>query len=113
MDAYNRGYGHGIVGLEPFGQLGKATITNDSFVLGGTITDRLDAQVDFYAIAYDVSQAGIEDVPGTVVSYHGTNLKLDLFDLSSLIWNDMRNGWTVGTGIGAQQAPWHSTSSKR
>lgn len=94
MDAYNRGYGQGINGLNPFGQLGTASIKNDLFILGGTVTDRIDVRSGFYAIAYDVS--GVEGLSGTVISYRGTD------KLGSFPWtpegSDVVNGWPLGGG---------------
>lgn len=104
MDAYNRGYGQGISELNAFGEIGNTTIKSDSFVLGGTLENRLDAQSGFYAIAYDVSQAGIAGLSGTVVSYRGTNFRGSFFDLNSPIWLDVLNGWNVGAGVAGAQA---------
>lgn len=75
MDAYNRGYGAGLSGLNAFGSIGKATIRNDSFILGGTLERRLDERAGFYAIAYDVSQ--VAGLSGTVISFRGTDSPVD------------------------------------
>ncbi len=107
MDSYNRGYGQGLSGLSASGQLGKAEITSDSLVLGGTPDDRTDAAAGFYAIAYDVSNAGVEGLTGTVIAYRGTNFdtgddETRFFD--SPLWRDIRSGWSVGAGLGGAHA---------
>lgn len=79
INAYNRGYGVGISGLNAFGKIGKASIKNDSLVLGGTLENRLDAQSGFYAIAYGLPEGAVAGVSGTVVPCRGTDTKRDFF----------------------------------
>ena len=83
MDSYNRGYDQGV---EITGsQIGRATITSDSIDLGtqeiNGQTVRNDANISFYAIAYDYNGE-------KVISYRGTD------DIIS----DAYHGWTLGAG---------------
>ena len=90
MDSYNRGYGEGISGLVPSGNLGKAQIINDSLALGGTPDDRLDAQSSFYAIAYDMTGASGFADGERVIAYRGTD---------AILGGDLLYGWTLGGGL--------------
>lgn len=69
MDSYNRGYDRGLAGLSDAGWLGKAKVTFDSLVLGGTSDNRVDASAGFYAIAYNWGGQKI-------ISYRGTGASL-------------------------------------
>lgn len=69
MDSYNRGYGAGISGLNvrdtnPDGtpkivRIGNAAIVDDK-------GDAAAQAAGFYAISYDLSHAGIEDLARTI-----------------------------------------------
>lgn len=89
MDSYNRGYAPGIQNLLISDSIGTATILTDA-------SAELDANVvfnaGFYAIAYDVSGAGIDGLTGTVISYRGTD------NISIFGSGDIRNGWFIGGG---------------
>ena len=88
MDAYNRGYDQGILGLGGVGSsLGKAVITSQSDIKKGTP----GVNAGFYAVAYEWTQKG--QPTKTVISYRGT----DSFDLSNPA-NDVLNGWLAGIG---------------
>jgi len=64
MDAYNRGYAPGIVGLGGLeAGIGNASISNQSDINGGTP----GVNAGFYAIAYD------DPTYGTIISYRGTD----------------------------------------
>ena len=72
MDSYNRGYGQGINNLPVLlnvTRIGNAIITRQSDILANS--DGVNA--GFYAIAYDVSGAGVSGLTGTVISYRGTD----------------------------------------
>lgn len=71
MDSYNRGYGQGLLGLSASGRLGKAEITSDSLILGGTPDDRADASAGFYAIAHDMTGVAGFGSGERVISYRG------------------------------------------
>lgn len=108
MDSYNRGYG---AALELTGTaIGSATIIQDSIDLGfkrnengELILDgdgnpiRLDADANFYAIAYKFP--GTDGAPDSaVVSYRGTD---DISGLQNSTWltgGDFWTGWLVGGG---------------
>jgi hypothetical protein len=96
MDSYNRGYGVGVKGLAASGRLGNAVIVNDSLALGGTPNSRVDAGVGFYAIAYNLTGAGIAGLTGTVISYRGS----DYTDTNGIsLWSrDIWQGWTNAIG---------------
>lgn len=52
MDSCNRGYGAGLAGLAPSGQIGNATILTDA---AAELGDSIIQAAGFYAVAYDVS----------------------------------------------------------
>ena len=72
MDTYNRGYNAGVKLPSGAVLIGNATITKDSSSL---VSDgvRLDIPAGFYAIAYDLSNAGVAGLTGTVIAYRGTD----------------------------------------
>ena len=94
MDAYNRGYGQGVNGLSnaPNTQLGETTILTDSIAKLG------DAAMGagFYAVAYNVSGAGIDGLTGTVISYRGTDANFVLPWSSE--GSDLLNGYSLAIG---------------
>jgi len=94
MDAYNRGYGQGVDGLSnaPNTQLGETTILTDSIAKLG------DAAMGagFYAVAYNVSGAGIDGLTGTVISYRGTDANFVLPWSSE--GSDLLNGYSLAIG---------------
>lgn len=87
MDAYNRGYGAGIAGLnEAVGtQIGNASITKRLQDVSATFEPNSQA-AGFYALAYDWNGQ-------RVISYRGTNLVGNLPAA-----NDVVNGWPIGLG---------------
>lgn len=103
MDSYNRGYGRGIkffVGEsaaprnESGTQIGKAAVLAQSNVLTGS--DGVNA--GFYALAYDVSTAGISGLTGTVISYRGTDV-IGTLPWTSEFWTgDLLNGYGLALG---------------
>ena len=98
MDSYNRGYGVGIKNLDETGQLGRATL------LAAT-TQQKEGWVNagFYALAYDVTNAGIEGLTGTVISYRGTDVFGGLPWKEGFWTGDVVNGW--GLAIGDYTSP--------
>ncbi len=81
MDAYNRGYNEGLVGLGGIGsQIGNATFAVQSDINPNSP----DVAASFYAAAYNWNGQ-------TVISYRGTD------DLS--LSADPLNGWTLGAGF--------------
>lgn len=72
MDSYNRSYGVGVNLPAGANQIGNAIITRDSssLVENGV---RQDIPAGFYALAYDVSGAGIGGLDGTVIAYRGSD----------------------------------------
>jgi hypothetical protein len=68
MDSYNRGYGEGVTFRNASNQIGNATIGEDALTLLSQGTAEASG---FYALAYDVSGAGIAGLTGTVISYRG------------------------------------------
>ena len=91
MDAYNRGYGAGIIDpTATGGGLGVSTEDEDYFVGNAKIVDsKGDAEAQaagFYAIAYDTPY-------GTVISYRGTD-----FTPADDFQADRENGWIAGGG---------------
>jgi hypothetical protein len=100
MDSYNRGYGQGVGGLPASGRLGEVTIRSREADGIGDPTFASWQAAGFYAIAYDVSQAGISGLSGTVISYRGTD---NVNPLSS--GQDLTTGWLVGGGAQWGQAP--------
>jgi hypothetical protein len=107
MDSYNRAYGANITDLSESGQLGNASlITRASLGIDNTIYQNWQAQ-GFYAIAYDVTNAGVAGLSGKVVSYRGTNFNInwsvsEFFTSPAVL--DAANGWTVGAGLLTNQA---------
>jgi hypothetical protein len=100
MDSYNRGYGVGIKDLPVSGGIGNATIGEDALTL---LSQGSAVNASFYAIAYNLTGAGIAGLTGTVIAYRGS----DYEDTNGNIVrsNDLWQGWTVGAGFaGAQQA---------
>jgi hypothetical protein len=97
MDAYNRGYGRGVLRLSSSGQIGGATITRQSNVTTGS--DEVNA--GFYAIAYQWNGQ-------TIISYRGTNFDpgetVSEFFSSPLV-DDAINGW-VRPGDALQDKRW-------
>jgi hypothetical protein len=87
MDSYNRGYGTGIKDLPDTGAIGRAKIIAfpDSIKTGWEATG-------FYALAYDVSGAGIEGLTGTVIAYRGTD--------NFVPFTAGTDFWSYGIGIG-------------
>jgi hypothetical protein len=93
LDAYNRGEGAGVGGLEVLSnttKIGRATLISDSDTLIGE--NAIGA--GFYAIAYDMT--GVEGFSAgeKVISYRGTD-NYNPFAPS----NDLWNGWTLGAGF--------------
>lgn len=88
MDAYNRGYGAGILvdNISPF-QTGSAYFVADSSELSSSHED-----IGFYAVAYDVYDSASQE-HSTVISYRGTDHPNPLANDS-----DVTNGWLVGAG---------------
>ena len=88
MDAYNRGYNAKVPGLSDAAGtgLGNAIVADSE---GGNAAQA----VGFYAIAYTW---GLR----TVIAYRGTD-NLNILDGA----NDIRNGWVMGAGVAARQAP--------
>jgi hypothetical protein len=99
MDSYNRGYGVGLTFRNQSNQIGNATIGEDALTL---LSQGTAEAAGFYALAYDVSNAGISGLTGTVVSYRGTNFDtgdtVAEFFASPLV-QDALSGWTVGAGL--------------
>ncbi|KEO89085.1 hypothetical protein EH31_13685 [Erythrobacter longus] len=95
LDAYNRGYGSGLNGLDfeaNVTKIGNATIKTDSEIeIGDTAED-----AGFYAIAYDWNGE-------TVISYRGTNFPNDPFNPTAEEYNaivaDFLGGWSLFTGL--------------
>ena len=74
MDAYNRGYGVGISGLDESGDIGNATIRD--FELG----EKAGWQAaGFYAIAYDMTGVAGFAAGERVISYRGTDGASDFY----------------------------------
>ena len=96
MDSYNRSYGVGVNLPAGANQIGNAIITRDSssLVENGV---RQDIPAGFYALAYDVSGAGISGLDGTVIAYRGS----DYEDTNGNILrsNDLWQGWTNAAGF--------------
>ena len=111
MDSYNRGYGENVSGLASPGpngssgssiRIGRATILRDANDAEGVAE-----AAGFYALAYDLSSAGIDGLSGTVISYRGTNFNINwnpFTFLNSPIISDVISGWSVGVGLPGQQA---------
>ncbi|TAL40169.1 MAG: tandem-95 repeat protein [Alphaproteobacteria bacterium] len=93
MDSYNRSYGEGVILTGT--SVGTATILTDSEIFGNVEGSdiRKDANIGFYAIAYQYDGQ-------TTIAYRGTddlywkNILLN-FDLSL----DQEHGWPVGAGF--------------
>jgi hypothetical protein len=86
MDAYNRGYGEGILGLGGSGsQIGNATMLNVALPNGSTAAG-------FYASAYSWNGK-------TIISYRGTNA--DSIEAAAA---DIENGWITGLGFASTQS---------
>ena len=88
LDAYNRGYKPGLLGLSeaPGTQIGTATITKT--------TRDINADVSFYASAYNWNGE-------TVISYRGTRFDGALGpDLG-----DVMSGWTLSAGYASVAQP--------
>jgi hypothetical protein len=98
MDAYNRGYGAGILNLGGVGsQIGEATLSTDSALTPSTAAAQA---AGFYAAAYTVGSQ-------TIISYRGTT-----FELGINTYRDVLQGWTLGAGWpAADQA--HSPDQSR
>ena len=103
MDSYNRGYGVGIKNLPTTGSIGKETIGADSSIVKDAQGARLDIPSGFYALAYDVSTAGIAGLTGTVISYRGTDVFGGLPWKEGFWTGDVVNGW--GLAIGDYTSP--------
>lgn len=89
MDAYNRGYNHGIEGLGELGSgIGNATIITDSETTPAT-SDTGDL-LNFYAAAYNYNGE-------TIISYRGTDNPA-ILDIGT---GDFWTGWLFGTGVTA------------
>ncbi|MEM7683452.1 MAG: calcium-binding protein, partial [Pseudomonadota bacterium] len=95
MDSYNREYDQhvsltgdqiGDVKIKTRTGLDEELVDFDDWVSSG-----------FYAIEYDTSGTSIGD--STVISFRGTNPAPGPDFLTSPIWLDMINGWTVGAGL--------------
>ena len=98
MDSYNRGYDQGIYlgDLDANGDpiddsdvtnvsIGSANIIMDSGVFRDASNQRLDDDIGFYAIAYDVGGE-------TVISYRGTNTPTESESFwTGDIWNGCRS----------------------
>ena len=105
LDAYNRGYGENVGGLEtptldadgnPVEdiRLGRAQIISDSEAVLGP-----NAQAaGFYAIAYDWNGE-------RVISFRGTNFVSDISDIPQLLgtYADISEGWSIFTGWGGSR----------
>jgi hypothetical protein len=65
MDAYNQGYGQGVLGVG--NQIGEANRTQDSQILRDANDQRLDQPAGFYAVAYTLADGS------KVISYRGTD----------------------------------------
>jgi hypothetical protein len=103
MDSYNRGYGRNIIVTGARGdRLGKAVIGEDAETL---LTAGSAEASGFYAIAYDVSQANIAGLSGTVIAYRGTNFNPNWGAFfGGPLWADIRNGWLAGAGFAVEQS---------
>jgi hypothetical protein len=105
MDSYNRDYGFSV-------RISVSTIGNAEILS----RDRLQItqqqyeswqSAGFYALAYDLTGAGIAGLSGTVISYRGTNFNINWNPLtfrSSPLIADVINGWSVGAGLAGAQA---------
>jgi hypothetical protein len=95
MDSYNRGYGKGVVvagasdGVDN-GEIDRK-IGNATIILQDTSEAALAAS--FFAIAYDVSGAGIDGLTGTVIAYRGSDYEDTNGDI--LRSNDLWQGWEL------------------
>jgi hypothetical protein len=96
MDSYNRGYKRGVkfspgepsADINPTGtQIGNATILRDANDAQGVAK-----AAGFYALAYNVSTAGISGLSGTVISYRGTDAAGGLPWTSNFWIGDLLNG---------------------
>ncbi|PXW76083.1 hypothetical protein C7451_106249 [Blastomonas natatoria] len=72
VDSYNRGYGQGILGLSPSGNIGNATIEFQSRVS----PESGEVGAGFYAIAYDMTGVAGFSAGQTVIAYRGTDANL-------------------------------------
>ncbi|RDV07388.1 tandem-95 repeat protein [Sphingorhabdus pulchriflava] len=95
MDAYNRDYGFGV--KVDGTQIGNARIRSRDG-LGITADQYASWQATgFYAIAYDVSDAEIDGLSGTVISYRGSDYQ-DTNGISPFS-RDIWQGWSNGAGF--------------
>jgi hypothetical protein len=80
MDSYNRGYGQGISGLAESDSIGNAILTRRTEIFGSN-SDAVFQKwqsAGFYALAYDLTGAGIAGLTGTVISYRGSDDNLTI-----------------------------------
>ena len=95
MDAYNRDYGFGV--KVDGTQIGNARIRSRDG-LGITADQYASWQATgFYAIAYDVSDAEIDGLSGTVISHRGSDYQ-DTNGISPFS-RDIWQGWSNGAGF--------------
>jgi hypothetical protein len=91
MDSYNRGYGQAVNGIADNATLGTVVALGQSDTLPGSA----GVNAGFYASAYNWNGQ-------TVISYRGTNTETvgpDGTFLSSPVFKDALNGWTLGAGF--------------
>lgn len=105
MDSYNRGYGRGV--SLKHGLARDIIVKEVNQKLGNVLIKKQDVSLDainagFYAIAYDVSEAGVPGLSGMVISYRGTTYESNGSFLSS--YRDIATGWPVGAGLLARQS---------
>jgi hypothetical protein len=103
MDSYNRGYSPGI---KTFGPNNAGQAIGNAIIVDIPLPANSQPK-GFYALAYDVSGAGVSGLSGTVISYRGTDF--DLGDsaaefFSSPFVADALSGWGVGVGLLGSQA---------
>ena len=75
MDVYNRGYKFGVSGFLESSQLGNASIIGRRNIFGNQADAVYQSwqEAGFYALAYDVSEAGIAGLSGTVIAFRGSD----------------------------------------
>lgn len=86
VEAYDRGYGGGMT--VTWSSLGNAIFVKDSSVLNTIQNPHRDSDINFYAIAYDMSGVAGFNTGEQVIAYRGTD---DFF-------SDANNGYGVGAG---------------
>ena len=109
LDSYNRGYAKGVVvsgaktGVdlaEPGRRLGNAEITAQAISPAAIAAG-------FYALAYDLTSAGIDGLTGTVIAYRGSDYE-DTGGAGSNIFtggNDVWKGWSAARGFPGGSQP--------